>query len=61
MNGDYKVVNFYDIQINTGEKIMICYRIHVEVSSVLAGLFVVDSTSYSFTTDVYVTALYPVL
>ena len=83
MNGDYKVVNFYDIQINTGEKIMICYRIHLEVSSVnvilvfhwievlgiaiwkalsvLAGLFVVDSTSYSFTTDVYVTALYPVL
>ena len=34
MKGDYKVVNFYDIQINTGEKIMICYRIHLEVSSV---------------------------
>ena len=34
MNGDYKVVNFYDIQINTGEKITICHRIHLEVSSV---------------------------
>ena len=29
--------------------------------SVLAGLFVVDSTRNSFTSDVYVTALYPVL
>ena len=34
MNGDYKVVIFYDIQINTGEKITICHRIHLEVSSV---------------------------